>query len=127
MYTPDEICALGACALQLGLTVVSDEIYEKMVYDGNQQVSMAALSPELYANTITVNGFSKAYAMTGWRLGYTAGPAGFMQAMARCRAIAPRRRPPSRNAAPLRRWSRGRLRSRRWCRRSTNAGSASTP
>jgi len=81
MYTPAELRALGATAIQHGLTVVSDEIYEKMVYDGNQQVSMAALSPELYANTITVNGFSKAYAMTGWRLGYTAGPAAFMQAM----------------------------------------------
>jgi len=81
MYTPNELQALGATALQLGLTVVSDEIYEKMVYDGNRQVSMASLSPELYASTITVNGFSKAYAMTGWRLGYTAGPAAFVQAM----------------------------------------------
>ena len=81
MYTPDEIRALGATALRLGIAIVSDEIYEKMVYDGNQQVSMASLSPELYASTITVNGFSKAYAMTGWRLGYAAGPVDFMQAM----------------------------------------------
>jgi aspartate aminotransferase len=81
MYTPAEIRALGATALKLGLTVVSDEIYEKMVYDGNEQVSMASLSPELFANTVTVNGFSKAYSMTGWRLGYTAGPEAFIQAM----------------------------------------------
>ncbi|MFZ4395652.1 MAG: pyridoxal phosphate-dependent aminotransferase, partial [Kiritimatiellia bacterium] len=81
MYTPSEIRSLGEMALQLGLTVVSDEIYEKMVYDGNQQVSLAALSPQLYDHTITVNGFSKAYSMTGWRLGYTAGPVAFIQAM----------------------------------------------
>lgn len=81
MYTPDELRALGNAALKLGLTIVSDEIYEKMVYDGGQQVSMAALSPELYQNTITVNGFSKAYSMTGWRLGYTAAPAPFIKAM----------------------------------------------
>jgi aspartate aminotransferase len=81
MYTPDEIRALGAVALRLGLTVVSDEIYEKMVYDGNQHVSMASLSPELFANTVTVNGFSKAFAMTGWRLGYTAGPDAFIKAL----------------------------------------------
>ena len=81
MYTPAELKALGEMALQLGLTLVSDEIYEKLVFEGNQQISMAALSPELYASTITVNGFSKAYAMTGWRLGYAAGPAPVMQAM----------------------------------------------
>ena len=81
MYTPDELRALGDAALKLGLTIVSDEIYEKLVYDDGRQVSMAALSPELHRNTITVNGFSKTYAMTGWRLGYAAGPAPFMQAM----------------------------------------------
>jgi aspartate aminotransferase len=81
MYTPAELRALGDVALRAGLTIISDEIYEKMVYDGNQQVSIASLSPEFLANTITVNGFSKAYSMTGWRLGYTAGPAAFMKAM----------------------------------------------
>ena len=81
MYTPGELHALGRQALKHGLSIVADEIYEKMVYDGNQFASMASFSPELHANTITVNGFSKAYAMTGWRLGYTAGPAAFMQAM----------------------------------------------
>ena len=81
-YTPDELRALGETARRLGLTVISDEIYEKMVYDGARHASLAAFSPDLYANTITVNGFSKAFAMTGWRLGYAAGPAPFMQAMA---------------------------------------------
>lgn len=81
MYTPAELRALGETAVRLGLTIVSDEIYEKMIYDGQKHVSMAAFSPELYANTITVNGLSKTYAMTGWRLGYTAAPAPFIKAM----------------------------------------------
>jgi aspartate aminotransferase len=81
MYTPAELRALGEKALEFGLTIVADEIYEKLVFEGNQFASMASFSPELYNNTITVNGFSKAYAMTGWRLGYTAAPAEFIQAM----------------------------------------------
>jgi aspartate aminotransferase len=81
MYTPAELRALGETALRFGLTIVSDEIYEKMVYDGHEQASMAAFSPALYANTITVNGMSKAYSMTGWRLGYTAAPEPFIKAM----------------------------------------------
>jgi len=81
MYTPDELLALGGIALRAGITIVSDEIYEKMVYEGNRQISLAAQSPDFLANTITVNGFSKAFSMTGWRLGYTAGPLAFMKAM----------------------------------------------
>ena len=54
--------------------MLSDEIYEKIVYDGTEFVSLASLSSEIYDLTITVNGFSKAYAMTGWRLGYIAAP-----------------------------------------------------
>ena len=53
---------------------MSDEIYEKLVYDDAKHVSIASLSQEAYDLTITVNGFSKAYAMTGWRLGYLAAP-----------------------------------------------------
>ena len=52
--------------------ILSDEIYEKLVYGDNKHVSIASLSEDLYNLTITVNGFSKAYSMTGWRLGYTA-------------------------------------------------------
>jgi aspartate aminotransferase len=81
MYAPAELQALGAKALELGLTIVSDEIYEKMVYDGNRFASLASFGPEFYGSTITVNGFSKAFAMTGWRLGYTAAPPAFIQAM----------------------------------------------
>ncbi|MEI7901115.1 MAG: pyridoxal phosphate-dependent aminotransferase [bacterium] len=81
MYTPSELQALGETARKHEIAVVSDEIYEKMVYDGNQQISMASFSQAFYDNTITVNGFSKTYSMTGWRLGYTAGPETFIKAM----------------------------------------------
>ena len=81
MYTPEELRALGETALLHDITIISDEIYEKMVYDGQRQVSMASFSKALYDNTITVNGFSKPYSMTGWRLGYKAGPEPFMKAM----------------------------------------------
>jgi len=81
MYTPAELRALGETALKHDIAIISDEIYEKMVYDGQKQVSMASFSKEFYDNTITVNGFSKTYSMTGWRLGYTAGPEHFIKAM----------------------------------------------
>ena len=81
MYTPAELRALGEAALKHDIAIISDEIYEKMVYDGQKQVSMASFSKEFYDNTITVNGFSKTYSMTGWRLGYTAGPEPFIKAM----------------------------------------------
>jgi aspartate aminotransferase len=74
VYSRDELKALAAVALEEDILMLSDEIYEKIVYDGTQHVSLASLGEEIYALTITVNGFSKAYAMTGWRLGYTAAP-----------------------------------------------------
>lgn len=64
------------------LTIISDEIYEKIVYDGVQPFSIAALAPEIAARTVIVNGVSKAYAMTGWRIGYAAGPKPLIAAMA---------------------------------------------
>jgi aspartate aminotransferase len=67
--------------VQRGLCVVSDETYEALVYDGFQHVSIASLSAAAYAHTIVVNSMSKAYAMTGWRLGYAAGPAEIIKAM----------------------------------------------
>jgi aminotransferase len=71
---PDEVLrALGALAVRSDLLVLSDEIYEQMVYAGAYTVSLASL-PDLYSRTITVNGFSKSYSMTGWRLGYVAAP-----------------------------------------------------
>ena len=74
VYSADELRALGEIAVGEGIVILSDEIYEKLVYGENKHVSIASLSKEIYDHTITINGFSKAYAMTGWRLGYTAAP-----------------------------------------------------
>jgi aspartate aminotransferase len=74
VYTRDELKALVEVAEQEDIIILSDEIYEKLVYDGAEHVSVASISPEAYDLTITVNGFSKSYAMTGWRLGYVAAP-----------------------------------------------------
>ena len=74
IYTEQELRDIGEVALSEDIVILSDEIYEKLVYGDNKHVSIASLSDELYNLTITVNGFSKAYSMTGWRLGYTAAP-----------------------------------------------------
>jgi aspartate aminotransferase len=74
IYTREELQAIADVAAEEDILILSDEIYEKLVYDGAEHVSIASLSPETYNLTITVNGFSKAYAMTGWRLGYLGAP-----------------------------------------------------
>jgi aspartate aminotransferase len=70
-----EIC------LEKNIYIISDEIYEKLIYDGLKHLSIASLSSEIKDRTITVNGVSKAYAMTGWRIGYAAGPQKIISAM----------------------------------------------
>ncbi len=74
VYTREELEALVEVALTEDIFILSDEIYEKLIYDDASHVSVASLSKEAYDLTITVNGFSKAYAMTGWRLGYLGAP-----------------------------------------------------
>src|ERR1051326_4370425 len=74
LYTREELQAIVDVAAEEDIYILSDEIYEKLVYDDTKHVSVASLSTEAYDLTITVNGFSKAYAMTGWRLGYMAAP-----------------------------------------------------
>jgi len=74
VYTEEELRAIGEVALGEDILILSDEIYEKLTYDDVKHVSIASLSKELYNFTITVNGFSKSYAMTGWRLGYLGAP-----------------------------------------------------
>jgi len=74
VYSREELLALAEIALEEDILMLSDEIYEKITYDNTEHVSLASLSPKIYDLTITVNGFSKAYAMTGWRLGYVAAP-----------------------------------------------------
>ena len=72
---------IAALAVARGFYVISDEIYEKLIYDGEEHVSIASLGEAIYAQTIVINGMSKAFAMTGWRIGYAAGPADVIKAM----------------------------------------------
>ena len=75
VYTKKELEALGQVVLEHGLFVISDDIYDKILFDGARFVNIAMLDPELKARTFILNGVSKTYAMTGWRIGYLAGPA----------------------------------------------------
>ena len=79
MYGRSELEAIAAICVARKIYVISDEIYEKLVYDTNEFVSIASLNKEIFERTITVNGVSKAYAMTGWRIGYAAGPMEVME------------------------------------------------
>lgn len=74
VYNREELKALADICVEKNILIMSDEIYEKLTYDGIKQVSVASLSPEILAHTIIVHGLSKAYAMTGWRIGITAAP-----------------------------------------------------
>jgi aspartate aminotransferase len=74
VYSRQELEAIAAVAAEEEILILADEIYEKLIYEGAEHVSIASLGPEYYDLTITVNGFSKAYAMTGWRLGYLGAP-----------------------------------------------------
>ena len=74
LYTPEEIKELGDVCVDAGILIMSDEIYEKLVYDDAQHASVASFSPEHYEHTILVHGLAKAYSMTGWRIGLTAAP-----------------------------------------------------
>ncbi|MCS7008551.1 MAG: pyridoxal phosphate-dependent aminotransferase [Chthoniobacterales bacterium] len=74
VYTREELQAIIEVAEEEDILILSDEVYEKLVYENAQHVSIASLSPEAYDLTITINGLSKAYAMTGWRIGYSAAP-----------------------------------------------------
>ena len=80
-YTGDELREIAEVAVRHGIFIISDEIYEKLIYDGIRHVSVGSVSGAVFKKTVTVNGFSKAYAMTGWRLGYCAGPAEVMKAV----------------------------------------------
>lgn len=81
IYTKEELQALGEVCVAHDVLIVSDEIYEKLVYGGHEHVSIAQLSPELKKQTIIINGVSKSHSMTGWRIGYAAGDAEIIGAM----------------------------------------------
>ncbi|NLI89809.1 MAG: pyridoxal phosphate-dependent aminotransferase [Epulopiscium sp.] len=74
VYTEDELRELGKIAIKHDIYIVSDEIYEYLVYDGTKHISIASLGQEYYDRTIIINGLSKSYSMTGWRIGYVAAP-----------------------------------------------------
>jgi aspartate aminotransferase len=81
MYSPADLGALADVVLEKNLTVISDEIYERLIYGENKFASFATVRPGLQDRVITVNGVSKAYAMTGWRIGWTLAPAAISKAM----------------------------------------------
>ncbi|MCH7885424.1 MAG: aminotransferase class I/II-fold pyridoxal phosphate-dependent enzyme [Planctomycetes bacterium] len=82
-YTPPEIRGLAQVLQHQNLCVLSDEIYDQLVFAGHEVLSYAAVNEHTYAQTITLNSASKTYAMTGWRLGYAAGPVEMIKAMAK--------------------------------------------
>ncbi|GIV81122.1 MAG: hypothetical protein KatS3mg051_0476 [Anaerolineae bacterium] len=118
IVTEDRLRAIAEIAIRRNLIVISDEIYEKFVYDGWQHFSIGSL-PGMAERTITLNGFSKTYSMTGLRVGYAAGPVNLIEAMTRIKAVTTGRRPPSRST---RRWPRSAGRTSRCA-----SSSASTP
>ncbi|MDI6735475.1 MAG: pyridoxal phosphate-dependent aminotransferase [bacterium] len=82
VYERDELESLANAAVEHGIYVIADEIYEYLVYDGVRHHSIAGFGQKVKDLTITINGVSKAYSMTGWRIGYAAGPKEIIQAMA---------------------------------------------
>ncbi|OYW12802.1 MAG: aspartate aminotransferase, partial [Planctomycetales bacterium 12-60-4] len=80
-YTPAQLEAIAKVAVEKNIPVLSDEIYEKLIYGDSQFQCFAGFGPEVAARTIIVSGVSKAYAMTGWRIGWTIGPAAVIKAM----------------------------------------------
>jgi len=81
VYTARELKELAEVLLGKDLTVISDDIYERIIYDGQEFANIASVNPAMKEKTVIVNGVSKAYAMTGWRIGYAAGPEFIISAM----------------------------------------------
>jgi len=80
-YSAEELKALGELLAEKGILIISDEIYEKLLFNGGTHVSIAAAHPPCRENTVVVGGVSKSYAMTGWRMGFAAGPAEIISRM----------------------------------------------
>lgn len=79
VYTPEETAEIGRWALEHGIWVITDEIYQNLTYEGTRAVSIVEAVPELAGQTLLVNGVAKTYAMTGWRVGWMVGPADAMK------------------------------------------------
>ena len=82
-YSPEEVKAIAKIIAKTDITVFSDEMYDRLIYGNQRFMSFAAAGPEAYARTLTFNAGSKTYAMTGWRIGYVAGPEPIIKAMAK--------------------------------------------
>jgi aspartate aminotransferase len=83
VYSIEELKEIARVCIKKNIFVISDEIYEKIIYDNLNHVSIASLNKEIYALTITVNGLSKSYSMTGWRLGYLGAPLDIVEAISK--------------------------------------------
>jgi len=81
IYNKEELEEIAAVAVENEIIVVADEIYEKIVYDDNEHISIASLNDKIKDLTVVINGVSKSYAMTGWRIGYAAGPKKIIEIM----------------------------------------------
>ena len=81
IYTPEELKAIGEWAVEHDVLIIADEIYYRLTYNGNNAISIASLSEEIKNQTIIINGISKTYAMTGWRIGYAIGNAEIISKM----------------------------------------------
>src|SRR5699024_4588185 len=81
MYNKEELKQIGDICVKNNIVIVSDEIYEKLIYTKDRHYSIAQLSPELKEQTVVINGVSKSHSMTGWRIGYAAGPEVIIKAM----------------------------------------------
>ena len=132
VYLREEIEAIGRWAAGRGLWVVTDEIYEHLVYDGVEHHSMPVVVPELAERCIVVNGVAKTYAMTGWRVGWMIGPADVVAAATNLQSQRPPTWPTSPSGPP---WPPCPATSRRWTdaqafdrrrRRSTGCSTRST-
>jgi len=81
LYSKEDLEEIAKIAQAYDLIIISDEIYEKFIYNGQHHISISTISQDAYERTIVVNGLSKTFAMTGWRIGYTAGPEPLIKAM----------------------------------------------
>jgi aspartate aminotransferase len=98
-YTADELAGLAEVCVEHDLWVLADEIYEKLVYDGLRFTSIASLGDRIRERTVVINGMSKAYSMTGWRIGYAAAPKEIASAMSRLQSHS------TSNAASISQWA----------------------
>ncbi|HAV42943.1 TPA: aspartate aminotransferase, partial [bacterium] len=81
LYTKEELESISQILVERGIFCISDEVYEKIIYDGREHMSIASLGPKIKELTMVINGVSKSHSMTGWRIGYAAGPKEIIQAM----------------------------------------------